>query len=162
MSNGRTARQDVGFALAMIAGGALTMWGLRNQPRAPFDPVGAAAIPFWTAATLMVLACLLLAGVALRRSMRGDAQSFFVTTEAIDDSYEVRPALSAVAIAATLAFVAAIPLLGFRYAAIAFMFVLGWQLSDRTPRALAVVAALAVVGGVGLDAAFRAMMVSLP
>lgn len=162
MSNGRSARQDAGFALAMIGVGALTMWGLRNQPRAPFDPVGAAAIPFWTAAAVIVLAVVLLAGVALRKSMRGDAASYFVSTEAIDDSYAVRPALSVVAIAATIGFVAAIPALGFRYASIGFMLVLGWQLSDRTPRSLAVVAAVALVAGIGLDAGFRAMMVSLP
>lgn len=162
MSNGRSARQDAGFALAMIAAGGLTMWGVRNQPRAPFDPVGAAAIPFWTAAVVIALALVLLAGVVLRRSMRGDATSYFVSTEAVDDSYAVRPALSVIAIVASVAFVAAIPLLGFRYASIAFMLVLGWQLSDRTPRARAVVAAVAVVLGVGLDAGFRALLVSLP
>jgi hypothetical protein len=162
VSNGRSTRQDAGFALAMIAVGALTMWGLRNQPRAPFDPVGAAAIPFWTAAAVIVLAVVLLAGVVMRKSMRGDATSYFVSTEAIDESYAVRPALSVVAIAATIGFIAAIPALGFRYASIGFMLVLGWQLSDRTPRALAVVAAVAFVAGIGLDAGFRAMMVSLP
>jgi len=67
-----------------------------------------------------------------------------------------------VAIAATVAFVAAVPAMGFRYASIAFMLVLGWQLSDRAPRSLAVVAAVALVSGFGLDAGFRAMMVSLP
>jgi len=93
VSNGRSARSDAGFAVAMIAAGALTMWGLRNQPRAPFDPVGAAAIPFWTAAAVIALALVLLAGVVLRKSMRGDAASYFVSTEAIDDSYAVRPGL---------------------------------------------------------------------
>jgi len=162
VSNGRSARSDAGFAVAMIAAGALTMWGLRNQPRAPFDPVGAAAIPFWTAAAVIALALVLLAGVVLGKSMRGDAASYFVSTEAIDDSYAVRPGLSVVAIAATVAFVAAVPAMGFRYASIAFMLVLGWQLSDRAPRSLAVVAAVALVSGFGLDAGFRAMMVSLP
>jgi len=93
VSNGGSARSDAGFAVAMIAAGALTMWGLRNQPRAPFDPVGAAAIPFWTAAAVIALALVLLAGVVLRKSMRGDAASYFVSTEAIDDSYAVRPGL---------------------------------------------------------------------
>ena len=40
--------------------------------------------------------------------------------------------------------------------------VLGWLLSDRTPGALAIVAAIAILGGAGLDAGFRALLVDLP
>ncbi len=39
------AKGDATFALAMIAVALFTMWGLRNQPKAPYDPVGAAAAP---------------------------------------------------------------------------------------------------------------------
>jgi hypothetical protein len=42
------------------------------------------------------------------------------------------------------------------------MLVLGWLLSDRTPRAVAIVVAVAILGGAGLDAGFRALMIDLP
>jgi hypothetical protein len=44
----------------------------------------------------------------------------------------------------------------------AFMLFLGWQLSDRSPRSLATVAAMAVLGGYGVDTGFRTMMIDLP
>jgi hypothetical protein len=153
---------DGAFGAAMIGVGALVMWGLRNQPKAPYDPVGAAAVPFWTAALVMALGAVLLVRVLLRHSTRGDATAYFISTEAIDDSYAVRPGLSAVAAAASFAYAAAMPLVGFAVASAAFMFVLGWFLCERTPRAVLAVAAVAVVGGFGLDAGFRAMLISLP
>jgi hypothetical protein len=166
MSAGREAVPrsvaDGAFGAAMIGVGALVMWGLRNQPKAPYDPVGAAAVPFWTAAIVMALGALLLARVLLRYSTRGEATAYFVSTDAIDDSYTVRPGLSATAAVAAFAYAAAMPLVGFAVASAAFMAVLGWALSDRTPRALAAVAAVALGGGFGLDAGFRSMMISLP
>jgi len=158
----RTALTDATFALSMIAAALLTMWGLRNQPKAPYDPVGAAAVPFWTAALVMALGGVLLVRVLLRHSTRGEATAYFISTDAIDDSYSVRPGLSAVAAVASFAYAAAMPLVGFAAASTAFMFVLGWFLCERTPRAALAVAAVAVVGGFGLDAGFRAMMISLP
>jgi hypothetical protein len=153
---------DGAFGAAMIGVGALVMWGLRNQPKAPYDPVGAAAVPFWVAAIVMALGGLLLVRVLLRRSTRGDATPYFTSTEAIDDSYAVRPGLSAVAVIAAFGYAAAMPLVGFAIASAAFIFVLGWFLCDRTSRALATVATLALLGGFGLDAGFRAMLISLP
>ena len=158
----RRSFADGGFGAAMIGVAGLVMWGLRNQPKAPYDPVGAAAFPFWTAALVMALGALLVIRVLLRRSTRGEAAAYFVSTEAIDDSYSVRPGLSVVAAAGSFAYAVAMPLVGFAVASATFMFVLGWLLCDRTPRALAAVAAVALVGGFGLDAGFRAMMISLP
>jgi hypothetical protein len=153
---------DGAFGVAVICVGALVMWGLRNQPKAPYDPVGAAAVPFWIAAIVMVLGGLLLARVLLRHSTRGDATAYFISTEAIDDSYAVRPGLSVVAALAAFGYAAAMPLVGFAVASVAFMSVLGWFLCDRTPRSLVAVVAVALVGGFGLDAGFRAMLISLP
>lgn len=150
------------FALAMILVAAVAIWGLQGQPRAPYDPVGAAAVPFWTAVLMIVLAGSLLVRVLLRHSTRGTATAYFVSTEAIDDSYAVRPAYSISAMLAAFAYAAAMPYLGFAAASVAFMFFLGWQLGGRSPRALATIAALAVAGGFGVDAGFRAMMIDLP
>lgn len=154
--------RDAAFALAMIAAGAITLWGVRNQPRAAFDPVGAAAIPSWTAIAVIVLALILLARIVLGHATRGGAISMFTATAAIDESYAVRPSLSVAATLAAFAYASAISIVGFRLASIGFMLGLGWLLSDRTPRALVVVAAIAVLGGAGVDAGFRALLVDLP
>ena len=42
------------------------------------------------------------------------------------------------------------------------MLVFGAALCDRTPRSLAIVAVVAVLGGVGLDTGFRAFLIDLP
>jgi Tripartite tricarboxylate transporter TctB family len=158
----KTARTDAVFALSMIGVALLTMWGLRNQPRAPYDPVGAAAAPFWTAAIVLGLAVLLLIRVLLRHNTRGAAASMFTMSQAVDETYSVRPRLSVYAITLSFLFIAAIPIAGFLFSSIGFMVALGWLLSDRSRRALALVAAVAIVGAVGLDLGFRALLIDLP
>lgn len=155
-------RRDSIFALTMIAVSLLTMWGLRHQPKAPFDPVGAAAIPFWTAAIVLCLAVILLARALSGRGEGGSAASMFTSTEAVDDSYVVAPELSVYAIVISIAYAAAIPVIGFMLASVAYMLVLGWVLSDRSVRSTAIVVIVAIVGGVGLDLSFRALLVDLP
>jgi hypothetical protein len=66
------------------------------------------------------------------------------------------------AIGATAIYLAAIPPLGFMAATIAYLGGLGWVLSDRGARATAIVAAIALSGGVGLTFGFRALLVDLP
>ncbi len=156
------AKSDAFFALSMIAVSLLTMWGLRNQPKAPYDPVGAAAIPFWTAVIVLALAVVLLARVWLRKATRGDAMSLFTASEAVDDTYTVAPRLSVYAIGLSFLYAAAIPLAGFMVASVAYMTVLGWTLGDRSPRSLAIVIAVALIGGAGLDLGFRALLIDLP
>jgi hypothetical protein len=158
----KSARADALFALAMMGVAFLTMWGVRNQPRAPFDPVGAAAVPFWTAAIVMALAGVLLVRVLLRHATRGAAMSLFTMSEAIDDSYAVVPRFSIYAVVLSFLYVSLIPLAGFALASVLFMLVFGAVLCDRTPRSLVIVAVVALVGGVGLDYGFRALLIDLP
>lgn len=155
-------RRDLAFALGIVAVSAVTIWEARKQPRAPFDPVGAAAVPIATAAIMIALAAVLLLRLWLNRPTRGAAQSLFTASEAIDESYAVRPAMSWLAIAATAAYVAAIPLIGFMAATVAYLGALGWGLSDRSARATAITGAIALVGGVGLTLGFRALLIDLP
>ncbi|MCA3263703.1 MAG: tripartite tricarboxylate transporter TctB family protein [Telmatospirillum sp.] len=158
----KSARADALFALAMMAVALLTMWGVRNQPRAPYDPVGAAAVPFWTAVAVLALASVLLVRVLLKHSTRGAAMSLFTMSEAVDDSYAVVPRFSVYAVVLSLFYVALIPLAGFAAASVLFMLVFGAALCDRTPRSLAIVAVVALLGGVGLDYGFRALLIDLP
>lgn len=157
-----TKRRDVAFAISMIGVALLTMWGLRNQPKAPYDPIGAAAIPFWTAAIVLVLAIVLLLRAVLGRGEGGSAVSMFVSTESVDDSYSVVPSLSLYSIAASVAYAVLIPTVGFLAASIGYMLVLGWILSDRSPRSVVLVVLVACIGGIGLDLGFRALLVDLP
>jgi len=158
----KAARADALFALAMLAVALLTLWGVRNQPRAPYDPVGAAAVPFWTAVAVLALASVLLVRVLLKHSTRGAAMSLFTMSEAIDDSYAVVPRFSVYAVALSFLYVALIPLAGFAAASVLYMLVFGAALCDRTPRSLAIVAVVALLGGVGLDYGFRALLIDLP
>ena len=105
----KSARADALFALAMMAVALLTMWGVRNQPRAPYDPVGAAAVPFWTAVAVLALASVLLVRVLLKHSTRGAAMSLFTMSEAVDDSYAVVPRFSVYAVVLSFLYVALIP-----------------------------------------------------
>ena len=155
-------RRDLAFALGILAVCALTIWEARKQPRAPFDPVGAAAVPIATATIMILLALVILVRLWLNRSTRGGAQSLFSSTEAADDSYVVRPAMSWMAIALSFAYAAAIPLAGFMVATIGFLAVFGWVLSDRSPRSTVIVTAVGLAGGVGLTLGFRALLVDLP
>jgi hypothetical protein len=153
---------DAAFAAGMIGVGLAVVWGVRNQPRAPFDPVGAAAIPFWTAIAMIALAAILLLRTILRHATRGDAASYFVSTDAVDDSYEVKRSYAIYATLASFAYAGAMQTLGFLAASILFMAVLGWALGDRSKRANAIAVAVAVVASAVLDWGFRALSVSLP
>ena len=155
-------RRDLIFALAIIAIAGLVIWEARKQPRSPYDPIGAAGVPIWTAGIMIILAGSMLVRLALGKSTAGDAKSLFTSTEAVDDSYSTRPGLSAAAVVGTAVYILAMPFTGFMAATIAYLWLLGSVLSDRTPRALAICAAIAIVGGVGLDFGFRAMLVDLP
>jgi hypothetical protein len=155
-------RRDLAFALGIIAISALAIWEARKQPKAPFDPVGAAAVPIATAAIMIALALVILARLALGRATRGSAQSLFTASEAVDEGYRVRPAMSWAAIALSFAYAAAIPVAGFMAATVVYLGALGWIMADRSARAAIVVAAIAATGGVGLTLGFRALLIDLP
>ncbi len=157
-----TRARDLIFAVASIAVALLVIWEARKQPRSPFDPVGAAAIPMWTAGLIIVLGGSILVRLALGKSTAGKSKSMFTSTESVDGTYATRPWLSIAAIIATVIYIAVIPAFGFMVSTIAFLWALGSILSDRSPRALAICAAIAIAGGIGLDTGFRAMLVDLP
>ncbi len=155
-------RRDFGFALAIIGVCAVVIWEARKQPKAPFDPVGAAAVPIVTASIMILLALAILVRLALGRTTRGAAQSLFTAAEAIDESYTIRPGLSWTAILFSAAYVAAIPVGGFMAATTGFLAALGWAMSDRSIRSTAIATAIALAGGVGLTLGFRALLIDLP
>lgn len=160
----RSRVADGVFAVAMIGAAVATLVELRKQPRSPFDPVGAAAIPGWTAWIVIALASLLLLRIAFGRSTAGSATSLFVgIVDQAELDYRLRPGLAVACFVLTLAFAALVPLLGFRMATVGYMLILGWLLCDRSVASLAITAGMALAGGIGLDALFRhVLFVPLP
>jgi len=152
------------FAVAMIAAAGATIFEARKQPRSPFDPVGAAAIPTWTAWIVIALAVVLLLRLALRRSTIGGAQSLFVGIVAQGEvDYRLRPMLALATLLLTVGYAALLPVAGFRTATVAYMLLLGWLMCDRRPASLAGTAVLAGAGGVAIDYIFRHVLyVPLP
>jgi hypothetical protein len=155
-------RRDLAFAIAIIAVCALVLWEARKQPASPYEPIGAAGVPTWTAIIMIALAGSILVRIALGKSTGGDAKSLFTATKAHDDSYSTRPWLSLGTIVLTLIYALAIPYAGFMVATVAFLAALVWLLGDRSARTLAIGAALAIAAGVGLTAGFRALLIDLP
>src|SRR5262245_25142786 len=83
---------DAVFAISMITVSLVTIFEARKQPRSPYDPIGAAAIPIWTGWITIGLAAVLLLRIALRRSTIGGAQSLFVGIVEQDTlDYRLRP-----------------------------------------------------------------------
>lgn len=160
----KSRRTDVAFALLMIASAAATIWEAQRIPRSPFDPVGSAAIPVWTAWLLIALAVVLLGRVALGRSTAGDAQSLFVNlADEAEIDYRLRPDLAALSFVLTVAYVALMPLAGFLLTTFVYMLLLGWALCDRSRRALIGTSLLALLGSLAIDWIFRRwLLIDLP
>lgn len=160
----KSRRTDIAFALLMIANAAVTIWEARRIPRSPFDPVGSAAIPVWTAWLLIALAVLLLARLALGRSTAGEAQSLFVNlADEAEIDYRLRHDLAAASFVLTVAYVAAMPLVGFLLATFVYMLLLGWALCDRSRRSLMNTSAVALLGSIAIDWIFRRwLLIDLP
>jgi hypothetical protein len=155
---------DAIFAIAMIAVSLVTIFEARKQPRSPYDPIGAAAIPIWTGWITIGLAALLLLRIALRKSTLGGAQSLFVGIVEQDTlDYRLWPGLAVTSFVLTIAYAAAIPLIGFRIATFGFMLALGWLMCDRRPVSLIGTAIVAAGGSVAIDYVFRSLLlVDLP
>ncbi len=160
----RSRGADAVFALAMIGAAIATLVELRKQPRSPFDPVGAAAIPSWTAWIVIALAALLLLRLVFGRATAGAAQSLFVgIVDQAGLDYRLRPALALATFALTVAYAAVMPLIGFLAATACYLLALGWLLCDRKPVSLVVTGAIALLGSVAIDWVFRRILyVPLP
>ena len=161
--SGRSRITDAVFALVMIAVSAITIWEASKQPRSPFDPVGAAAVPIWTAWIMIGLAVLLLLRVLLGLATQGDAQMLFANArESVDDGPVDRPILTGMTLLLSFAYLVVMPRVGFVVATTVFTFVSGLVLGERTRRSRIVAMAVALVTGIGLDWGFRLLLVALP
>ena len=136
-----------------------------KEPPATYDPLGSGTAPLWVAGALGLLSLLLLVKALLGMRIAQSQQSLIVGLD--DDAppdYALRPGLAAFTMAATVAYAGALAAgLGFLWSTIAFLAALGVAMCDRSPRQLAVAGTIAVIGGVGIDALFRKLLlVPLP
>jgi hypothetical protein len=148
------------FAGAMVAVGAAMFASGLTLPEPMLEPVGPAAFPLWAGAALVALSAVIL------------VQSFRpVTPDQDDDEFgmalDVRPRRDLALATATLTvlFVAVMDLgwLGFRWAAVAYLFALIMVLARGRPRMIPVAAAIALVLGIGLHLVFtRFFYIDLP
>ncbi|MBL8701337.1 MAG: tripartite tricarboxylate transporter TctB family protein [Alphaproteobacteria bacterium] len=165
MSAQRTRRIDAIAGAVVLAIAGTMFLAARGEPPATYDPLGSGTAPLWVSGALAILALVLIGKALVGARIAQSQQSMIVGLDGgTPVDYALRPSLAAFAMAATFAYVLALQLgLPFRWATIAFLAALGGAMCDRSRRHLAIAAAIAVLGGVGVDLLFgRLLMVQLP
>lgn len=160
------ARAVDAVAGALLLGFAGTMaWAARREPPPGFDPLGSGTAPLWVAGALGLLSAVLLAKALLGLHVAQSQQSLIVGLDGeAPPDYALRPWLAAFVMVATIAYAGALSFgAGFLGASVAFLAILGLAMCERTPRQMGAAAAIAVIGGVAIDALFRRLLlVQLP
>jgi hypothetical protein len=161
MSDGSSPRTEIGVALFLIVACAAVLWESRRLPPGVFEPLGSAPIPRATAAIVIALCLIVMAGAVrkLRRAIGGDA------AEQPRPPYEPRPLDAAAVLALTCVYIAVMQfrLVGFAVATAAFLFLAVGLLMRFRPRTLPVAAAIGLIMGFGCQYLFtRVFVVDLP
>jgi len=168
MSGPRASRRgtaaDIVFALTMLAVSAWTILEASSIPPSPFDPIGSAGVPIWTACLLAGLAVLMLARLALGLTVGAAEDSLFVgIRDGATLAYRLRPDVAIATFLATALYIVALPAAGFRAATVVYLVGLGAYMSDRRPRSLLIVTLIAVVVATAIDLTFRRLLfIDLP
>ena len=148
---------EIVVAAVMIVVGGLAVWGSRRLPPPMLEPVGPAAFPLWAGASLAALSLVVLVR-AVRRSVPDEPGSGLSAARSRND-------LGLATAVLTVLYVAAMNWgwLGFRWATVAYVFVLVSVLSGFRPRPLLPAAAVALAMGIGLHLLFtRLFYIDLP
>lgn len=158
----RERQADLGLALVMIAVSAAVWWEASKLRPAPFDPLGPKSFPMWIAGALGLLSVGAIIMILCRRALgRSDTSLILGIGDEAPADYALRPGLALIATGLTVAYVAALTLTsaGFLWATIAYIGVLGWAMSDRTPRHTFIAAAVAVIGGCAITYLFTKIFI---
>lgn len=159
---GRQRRVDLWLAVAMAVVSAIVWWEASKLRPAPFDPLGPKSFPMWIAGALGLLSLVSIAVILLGRALgRSDTSLILGIGDDAPTDYALRPGLAVTAALLTVAYVAALTLtgIGFLWATIAYIGVLGWAMSDRTPRHTMIAAAIAVAAGCTITYLFTKIFV---
>lgn len=162
----KSRRADATLGVAMLAVALLIWWEARKLPPSPFDPLGPKSFPIWLSYALAALSIVLLVRVALGLRVGQSTVSLVLGVGGdAPAEYRLRPGLAAFVFACTLAYAAVLTFtpLSFLWSTIAYMAVLGWAMSDRSPRQTALAVAVATIGGAAIFYTFtRIFVVALP
>lgn len=152
------AKIEIGLAVFFIAVCTAVLWAAFDIPPGVFEPLGAAPVPQGVAATIMLLAILML-GAALRRLRREK------TAAAPSRGFQPRPFAAAAVCALGIIYVALMQaeLLSFALATALFLFASVGVLARWRFYAAAVAIAVGLITGYGLQYVFtRVFVIDLP
>lgn len=163
MSAGRGERgaAEIGFALFLLAVSAAMWWGSLGLPPASLEPIGPAVFPRVISLIMALLALTILANALI--SGRQATPRADISEEKTGGTRHWGLALATLLL--SIAYLAAmqIGLLGFRESTVLYLMALGAALTGFDRRRLLVVAAIAVVVGIGTHAVFtRLFYIDLP
>ena len=159
-------RTDLVFALSILAVASIFWWQASKLAPAPFDALGPKTVPIAICIGLVGLSLLMLLRLAIGAAIGASRTSLILGLG--DDpnaTHRTRPWLAVLAYAITTVYVLAlsVPGISFLVATIGFIAALVIALGERRPRDLAIAAAVAIVGGLLIDALFRRIFgVDLP
>ncbi len=149
---------EIAIAGAMIVVGGLAVWGSRGLPPPMLEPVGPAAFPLWAGGALAALSLMVLVRAVRRRTVPDEPGPDLSGARSRHD-------LGLVTAALTVLYVAVMDWgwLGFRWATVAYTFVLISVLFGFRPRMLVPAAVVALAMGISLHLLFTKLFyIDLP
>lgn len=162
LSTRRQRHADLWLAVAMAAVSAIVWWEARKLAPAPFDPLGPKSFPMWIAGALGLLSFVSIVVVIAGRALgRSETSLILGIGDEAPTDYALQPGLAVLASLLTVAYVAALTFtgIGFLWATIAYIGVLGWAMSERTRRHTLIAAIIAVLMGSGITILFTKIFI---
>ncbi|MET3794741.1 tripartite tricarboxylate transporter TctB family protein [Aquamicrobium terrae] len=156
---------DLVFGIVMLAGSLVVLLYAMALPPSPYDPLGPGAFPKALSGMLAALSLVLIARVLLRRTVARSETSLVYGVEEGERVPLARYLLAIVLAAATVAYSALLIFtdLPFLLLTIVYIAALGFVLSGRTPRDLAIAVAVGIGLGLATDLIFtRVLLIELP
>jgi len=153
---------DAVLALVTLLIAGITWWEARGLPPAPFDPLGPGTVPIWLSYALAALALVILGRLALGLRIGQSSTSMILGVSGdAPAEYRLRPGLAVFAFLWTVAYAAVLTVtsVSFLTATVGYMAVLGWAMSDRSRRHIAIALVVAVIGGLAIDYTFTSVFV---
>ncbi len=161
-STRRQRQADLWLAVAMAAISAVVWWEASKLAPAPFDPLGPKSFPMWIAGALGLLSAAAIIAILSGRLLgRSETSLILGIGDEAPTDYALRPGLAVLASALTVAYVAVLTFtpIGFLWATIAYIGVLGWAMSDRTPRHNVIAVVIAILAGAGITLLFTKIFI---
>ncbi len=161
-STRRHRQADLWLAVAMAAISAVVWWEASKLAPAPFDPLGPKSFPMWIAGALGLLSVAAIVTILCGRALgRSETSLILGIGDEPPTDYALRPGLAVAASVFTVIYVAVLTFtgVGFLWATIAYIGLLGWVMSDRTPRHNIIAVAVAVLAGCGITFLFTKIFI---